>query len=230
MFGSVGLAKFLKGVLYVNAALAIVLANNFFQLLPDIPVISTVSISVIAVSAFLFLVGQTKLFPWLCGLPIVWRMFPNIEGEYEVEISSNWSIIKTRNEGREPEVSPEGDVALFKKMGIAKITARLTRIDMSLTMNDRYLTSETVACSMQRDEGEHKPVLFYVYEGDVATPKNTDSQRHLGAARIAIPLERRPIVLEGNYWTDRNWHKGLNTAGRIRLRRTQSVAPQYIEA
>ena len=220
MFGSVGLAKFLKGVLYVNAALAIMLANNFFQLLPDIPDISTVSISVIAVSAFLFLVGQTKFFPWLCGLPIVWRLFPNIEGEYEVEISSNWSIIKTRNEGRKPDVSPEGDVALFKKMGIANITARLTRIDMSLTMDDRYLTSETVACSMQRDEGEHKPVLFYVYEGDVATPKNTDSQRHLGAARIAIPLERRPMVLEGNYWTDRNWHKGLNTAGHIRLRRT----------
>ena len=220
MFDSVGLAKFLKGVLYANAALAIVLANNFFQLLPDIPDISAVSISVMAVSAFLFLVGQTKLFPWLCGLPTLWRMFPNIEGEYEVEISSNWSIIKARNEGREPDVSPEGDVALFKKMGIAKITARLARIDMSLTMDDGYLTSETVACSMQRDEGERKPVLFYVYEGDVATPKNTDSQRHLGAARIAIPLERRPMVLEGNYWTDRNWHKGLNTAGRIRLRRT----------
>ena len=97
--------------------------------------------------------------------------------------------------------------------------ARLTRIDMSLTMDDGYLTSETVTCSLRRDRGERRPVLFYIYESHVSAPKNTDSDRHLGAARVTIPLERRPKVLEGNYWTDRNWHLGLNTAGRIRLRR-----------
>ena len=219
MYGSVGLVKFLKVMLYVNAGLAIALANNFFQWLPNIPDISAVSISVIAVSAVVFLAGQSTLFPWLCSLPLIWRIFPNIDGEYEVEISSNWSVIKARSDGREPVVSPEGDVTLFKKMGRAKITARLVRIDVSLTMDDRYLTSETVTCALQRDKGEHKPVLVYVYSSDVPTPKNTDSQRHLGAARIPIPLERRPMVLEGNYWTDRNWHKGLNTAGHIRLRR-----------
>ena len=159
------------------------------------------------------------MFPWLCRVPAMWRLFPNIDGEYAVEISSNWSVIKARNEGREPEISADGEVELFKRVGKARITARLTRIDMQLTMDDGYLRSETVVCSLQRELGERLPTLFYVYESHVTMPKNTDGPRHLGAARVSIPLKHRPIILEGNYWTDRNWHQGLNTAGHIRLRR-----------
>ena len=147
----------------------------------------------------------------------MWRLFPNIDGEYQVEISSNWSVIKARNEGREAAVSPEGDVELFAKVGKATITARLTRIDMSLVMDDGYLSSETVTCSLRREKSERRPVLFYVYESRISAPKNTDSDRHLGAARVTIPLKRQPDVLDGNYWTDRNWHLGLNTAGQIKL-------------
>lgn len=219
MFDSIGLARFLKSVLYLNAALAITLATDFFGLLPDVPYVSAASISVITVSALVFVIGQTALFPMLCRLPGMWRLFPNIDGEYEVETSSNWSVIKARNEGREPVVSSDGDVALFNRVGKATITARLTRIDMSLTMDDGYLTSETVTCSLRRNIGERCPVLFYIYDSHVSAPKNTDNDRHLGAARVTIPLECYPTVLEGNYWTDRNWHLGLNTAGRIRLRR-----------
>ncbi len=73
--------------------------------------------------------------------------------------------------------------------------------------------------ALRRDMGERRLVVFYIYESHVSAPKNTDSDRHLGAARVTVPLEGRPVVLEGNYWTDRNWNLGLNTAGRIRLRR-----------
>ena len=220
MYDSIGLFNFLRIVLLLNAAVAIALATDLLGFLPNLSYFSAASISVMAVSALLFFIGQTPLFPWLCGLPVIWRLFPNIDGTYEVEVSSNWSILKVRNEDRNPEVSADGDAKLFKRMGKAKITSRLTRIDMRITMDDEYLTSETVICSLQRERGARFPTLFYIYESHVATPKNTDSQRHLGAARVSIPLERRPTVLEGNYWTDRNWHQGLNTAGQIRLRQT----------
>ena len=219
MFDSMGLANFLKVVLYINAALAIALASDLFGLMPPMPLVSQVSVSVIAVSALVFFVGQTPVFPWLCGKPVVWRVFPNIDAEYTVDISSNWSIIKARNAGRQPDTSSDGSPVLFNRVGKAKISSRLTRIDMTLTMDDRYLSSETLTCSLQRHRGERKPVLFYVYDSHVSAPKSTDSQRHLGAARLSIPLERSPKVLEGNYWTDRNWHQGLNTAGQIRLTR-----------
>ena len=219
MFGSIGLAALLKVVLYVNAALAVAVASEFFELVPAMPFLSRVSVSVIAVSALVFFVGQTFVFPWLCGLPSVWRVFPNIDAEYTVDISSNWSIIEARNAGRQPDTSSDGVSVLFNRVGKAKISARLTRIDITLDMDDRYLSSETLTCSLQRHRGEHKPVLFYVYDSHVSAPRSTDSQRHLGAARLSIPLERCPKLLEGNYWTDRNWHQGLNTAGHIRLTR-----------
>ena len=219
MFEAIGLSKFLRAMLYVNAGLAIALATSLSGLLSHPPYVSAASISVVSVSALLFLVGQTPLFPKLCGLPGVWRLFPNIDGNYAVEISSNWSVIKARNEGREPEVSAEGDVKLFNRVGTATITARLTRISMELRMDDGYLISETVACSLQRERRARRPALFYVYESHVSAPKNTDSSSHLGSAWVTVPLDRRPTLLEGNYWTDRNWHLGLNTAGRIRLRR-----------
>ena len=219
MFDSIGLTKLLRVVLYVNAALATALATDLLGILPRVPLLSAVSISVIAVSGLLFVVGETRLFPWLCRLPVIWQLFPNIDGEYAIEISSNWSVVEARHRGREPEISAEGEVTLLKRIGKAKIAVRLSQIDMSVTMDDEYLRSETVTCSLRKDKGERWPALFYVYDSHVSAPKNTDSQRHLGAARVSIPLERRPAVLKGNYWTDRNWHIGLNTAGRIRLRR-----------
>ena len=219
MFGSVGLARFLRVVLYVNAALAVILASDFFGVLPDIPTLSVVSVSVLFASALLFLFGQTLLFPWLCRLPALWRLFPNIDGEYEVELSSNWSIIQARTEGRELEASADEKDNLLQRTGKMTITARLTQVDMRVKMDDDYLTSETVTCSLLPGQGGRTPTLFYVFESRVTVPKTTDSQYHLGAARLTIPHERSPSVLEGHYWTDRNWHKGLNTAGRIRLRR-----------
>ena len=219
MFDSMGLAAFLRVILYVNATLAVVLASNFFGLPSPMPFFTQVSASVFGISALLFVVGQTSIFPRLCTLPGVWRLFPNIDAEYAVEISSNWSIIEAYNAGREPDVSPEGAQVLLNRVGKAKISARLTRVSMTLTMDDRYLFSETVICSVQRHRVERKPVLFYVYDSNVSVPKNMDSQRHMGAARLSIPLERCPKVLDGNYWTDRSWHLGLNTAGHIRLTR-----------
>lgn len=219
MLASIGFDKLTKAVCFLTAFLAIALATNFFGLLPEIPYVTATSIYVIMISAILFVIGETPLFPKLCRLLGMWRLFPNIDGTYEVEVSSNWSVIKALNEGHEPEVSSDGRVALFKRVGKATITARLSRIDMNVAMDDGYLTSETVTCSLLRDKGERQPVLFYIYESYVSEPKNTDSDRHLGTARVTVPLEREPTVLVGNYWTDRNWHLGLNTAGRIRLRR-----------
>lgn len=219
MFESIGFFKLLRIVLYLNAVLALAIANDFLGVLPNIPPLSAVSISVLSVSALVLLVGQTAMFPMICRLPLMWHLFPNIDGTYEVEISSNWSTIEARAAGREAEVSPDGDVGLFNKMGEMKITVRLTRIDVSLRTNDGYLTSEAPICSLQKKRGERMPKLFYIFESSIRVPKQTDSTHHLGAAQLDIPTERQPLVLEGHYWTDRNWHKGLNTAGHIRLTR-----------
>jgi hypothetical protein len=158
----------------------------------------------------------------ICRLPFLWQIFPNIDGEYEIEVSSNWSLINSGTGDAQEQVLSQGDVDLFGKIGRAKIIVRLNRIDMNVVMNDEYLSSETVSCSLHRELGERAPSLFYVYEAFIAKPKPSDSDHHLGAGRIKIPLERFPRVLQGVYWTNRNWHRGLNTAGQVRLTRTSA--------
>ena len=117
MFDSISLASFLKVVLYVNAVLAIALASDLFGLMPPMPLVSQVSVSVIAVSALIFFVGQTSVFPWLCGLPGMWRVFPNIDAEYTVDISSNWSIIEARSVGRQARYVPRRGPGIVQPRG-----------------------------------------------------------------------------------------------------------------
>lgn len=224
MFDAIGHSKALKIVLFLNAALAVILATDVFGVLPEIPYVSVISISVLTVSTLVFLLGETALFPCLCRLPLVWRLFPNIDGDYLVEISSNWSVIEARTSGDGPKISDDGDVELFQRTGRLTITTRLTRINMRLTMDNGYLSSETVTCAIRKGHDGRAPILFYVYESSVKKPKDTDSDHHMGAAQIGIPQEPRPRVLEGSYWTNRNWHKGLNTAGYIRLTRLSAAA------
>lgn len=149
MYRSYGLTGFLKPFLIFNSLLAALLANDHFRWFADLPAMSKITLPVLVVSAIAYLVCETSLFPKLTKLPLVWRMFPNIDGEYEVEISSNWSIIQAMMEGEKPDITPEGNVTHLKRTGKAKITTRLTRIDMSLIMDDGYLSSEVITCTLR---------------------------------------------------------------------------------
>lgn len=178
-----------------------------------------VPLSALATMAALSLLGQTPLFPHLCRLPLVWRIFPDLDGRYAVEIASNWSLIQAREQGQSQEIIPTVGDLLFKRTGTLTITARLFSIQIHLEMDDRYLTSDTVVCSVRKEGGESRATLSYIYKAKILAPQTTDSSHHFGAARIEVPSQRKVDVMEGSYWTDRNWHQARNTAGRITLRR-----------
>jgi hypothetical protein len=50
-------------------------------------------------------------------------------------------------------------------------------------------------------------------------PVATDSDCHEGAGSLMVEGHGNDIWMEGVYWTNRNWHLGLNTAGKITLHR-----------
>lgn len=159
------------------------------------------------------LIGETKLFVWLCRLPFIQDCFPPIDGRYSVEISSNWNLVSQRlpeADHRAPDVGP------LVRRGSAKIRARLLSVHITLDMDDGYLRSRTLTCDVGRSPGGDVQ-LMYVYASTIDKPHPTDSSAHQGAALVRIPTDRPIRELKGNYWTDRNWHKGLNTAGEIRL-------------
>jgi hypothetical protein len=204
----------------LNGFCAVILATDVSGLIPSLSPFRVPSLLVLVMMAIVSLLGQTSLFPLLCRLPFVWRVFPNIDGTYAVEILSNWSLIKARENG---ETLPQGeiDTSLFKRNGLLTIRARLFTIDIHLKMDDDYSTSDTVVCSVKKETGEARPQLSYIYHAKVLKPQGTDSGQHFGAARIDIPNQRRIDSLQGTYWTDRNWHQARNTAGYIRLKRTR---------
>jgi len=222
MYEAIGLEKFLRKVLYVNSLLVLVLVTSLLEWLPNTSLFRVVPVSVLLMTATVSFLGQTALFPKACRLPLIWKIFPDIDGSYDVEIASNWSLIQAREEGRSLQTERDVGNQLFKKNGTLTVTARLFSINIRLEMDDRYSTSDTVVCCLKKDGGGPRPVMSYIYKARVLQPQTSDGGHHFGAARIEIPNQRRIDMLEGIYWTDRNWHLARNTAGRIVLRRRKN--------
>jgi hypothetical protein len=99
------------------------------------------------------------------------------------------------------------------------IIARLFFIRMNLASDSRYSTSKTVFVRASRDAEDGSVTLHYLYKNTTNVPKATDSDSHDGAANLCVEWRGDDIWLEGVYWTNRNWHLGLNTAGKITLTR-----------
>lgn len=160
-------------------------------------------------------IGQTRIFVWLCRQPFIRDYFPSIDGRYSVEISSNWNLVSQR---LQRYGSPVPDAGTLVRRGCATIKARLLSVHITLDMDDGYLRSETLTCDIGRtaDGGAQ---LMYIYKSNVDKPHLTDSSYHHGAALVRIQAGHPIKELRGTYWTDRNWHKALNTAGSIRLAR-----------
>lgn len=97
------------------------------------------------------------------------------------------------------------------------IEADLFRVIMRLETLDNYSVSRTLVAQPQRGGPLSRPRLLYIYKNETAVPVNSDASQHLGAAYLEVSADGQS--LEGTYWTARSWTKGLNTAGRIELKR-----------
>lgn len=164
-------------------------------------------------AALLWLVGETPLFPLACRHRWACSVFPDLDGEWEGELFSNWPRIAQRGEtGAEP-------AELLGRQARVTIKARLLSVSMALDTKDAYSNSKTVLAGVTRDDTSERCCLTYVYENRTPHPKQTDAEFHLGAAMLTLKKESGGDVLEGPYWTNRNWTKGLNTAGMARFRK-----------
>jgi hypothetical protein len=164
------------------------------------------------VGLLVWLVGQTAVFPYFCRLPIVRSWFPDIDGEWQAELESNWDIIAQRAGAAMSQ--PGGEPTRAKIV----IISRLLFIRMNLTT--QYSFSRTISVSATRSEEDGSLQIAYLYQNTTLKPLETDSATHNGAALVRVNREsNKEISMQGTYWTDRNWHKAMNTAGRITLRR-----------
>jgi len=171
---------------------------------------SAISLAVTIATLLVLLIGQTGLFPLVCRLPLVANLFPNIDGKWKGSLDSNWPEIAKRANIPMPETAPKPVSASLT------IRARLFFVHITLVSDSNYSTSKTIFVRATKHPENGELRLTYVYENSTLAPEKTDSAGHHGAAYLDLKDRNR---FDGLYWTNRNYHQALNTAGRITLKR-----------
>jgi hypothetical protein len=177
-----------------------------------------ISIGLSAAAFLLWLLGQTRLFPMACRHRWTCNVFPDLDGNWEGNLTSNWPVIEARGEDG-AEHRP-----LLNRPSTVRIHASLLEVRMTLETKDAYSNSTTILVGAAKDKVTGTCALTYVFRNETPNPKVTDEQSHFGAAVLTLKREGDELVLTGPYWTNRNWRKGLNTAGIATFRKRSTAA------
>jgi hypothetical protein len=187
--------------------------------------VETISLAGLVSVTIVVLVGETGLFHLLWKIPFVQKhLFPFIPGKYEGTISSNWSVISAIRAGATGVGGlVDGDLHVdrmgnFDKPVTVEIKASLFRASMKLIPKDTYTDSQTIWLRPVAEGEAGHPRLFYMYRSITqGAPKPTDVPYHFGAAYVDVIQDGGKLTLRGVYWTERDWPRGNNTAGAIKV-------------
>lgn len=211
-------------VLIIKLAMLDSIPTTMFEILMYLgtPLSTGMTIAALVV----WVLGETKVFSWLCRVQPLSHVLPDLDGGWEGSLYSNWPQIEARLPGRTTVVPAGATTTIPAK---ASIKVRLSSVSMVLESTSRYSRSETILVGVERRAVSDAVRLIYVYDNRTAQPEQTDEQGHLGAAVLELVERDGAQVLEGVYWTNRNWSKGLNTAGRVSLHRIRDGGAPWTE-
>ena len=153
--------------------------------------------------------------------------FPLLDGEWTGEVHSNWPrvhrmMLAARGEAPAfntlTEELPPGQPGERTNV-TAQIASNLFEILIELRIPGTNRLSRSVFVRPQWCKPS-LPRLYYTYEQiDTGNVSATDAARHFGAA--IVDYDTGTDELRGEYWTQRQGVRGLNTAGFITLSRTK---------
>ncbi len=176
------------------------------------PITSAVTIA----AGVFWVLGQTPLFVLICRLPFVRTYLPPIDGEWDMELKSNWGIMQ--------KWLGQGDRAsLITVPGKVKIKARLFSVKLEFASADGYSESKTISVSVRPSDQTGLLELNYMFINYTQIPVATDTSTHTGAARVFVKKSGGELYMEGTYFTDRKWTEGLNTAGLVTFTRSKAA-------
>ncbi|SMH30263.1 hypothetical protein [Mesorhizobium australicum] len=175
----------------------------------------TVSFAITGAAAFIMILGTSPL--WR----VFWKIFPFLNTWVFPNISGEWAFIAESNIKEIAAFHPDLDPAKVKVRirGTMTIRQSLFAISMSLTGDGDYSMSDTLFVKPIKEAGTGRFYVTSVFRNSTPHPQPSDEQMHMGAAYIEILATRHPPEMKGVYWTNRNWQKGMNTAGTIKLTR-----------
>lgn len=163
--------------------------------------------------------------PWLGSL-LAEKLFPVLHGDWEFTLKSNWPIIERLKDSASSttqvfnllsENTELPSLLELKFKAKIKQTWFTTRVEFLADDGSALKHSGTLSVElMNQTETEPKRVAW-VYrqqnkQGASVPLALSDEAYFLGAAFMHITDSQE---LEGHYWTNRAWHRGLNAAGTI---------------
>ena len=156
----------------------------------------------------------------LWGWRLLWKMIPRLNEWICPDLSGNWRVTLRSNIGRIGEHHPDLKGKELNSVVAANVEIRqnLFGFAIKLKSDTGYSSSRTTCVHLIRDHRDGGLSLAYMYENDTPEPLATDEQWHMGAARLSV--DKQPdggYRLDGVYWTNRNWTRAMNTAGRISM-------------
>ena len=169
----------------------------------------------------------------VAGVPPLWRIFyrltrahewfyPDLSGTWEGETRSNFPLLQSLTKAAVRETEAFDAARAEWEPRVTPVTLHITVSLFAMTMRMDPAEASSGVAEVLIPEPGHNGLphrLGYVFEGEVHDRALTDEESYWGAARLTYRREGEDEVLEGPYWTNRAWVTGLNTSGRIQLRR-----------
>ena len=160
-------------------------------------------------------------------VPALREWFPDLNGEWDVELCSNWprqlQLIEMAN-GRKGFDIRTCDEKQLAELPAIKLKAQIRQtwwsIEMTMqnpTMDTPIEGSETIAVEPFPAKGLQPATICYFYKQRNQTSNVADDTEFYGAARLTYNL--KADTLSGLTWTSRMWPRAMNTAGPITFRR-----------
>ncbi|HAU0606124.1 TPA: hypothetical protein JBH38_15210 [Legionella pneumophila] len=165
--------------------------------------------SILAATISLILVYIIGKWGWkpLWNMPILGvilnrHLCPDLNGEWSGEVYSSY-----KENGGENKIT---------KVDVI-IKADFFKFSMEFTSRNKYQTSKVVFSDLYKDTRKNNFYIAYIFESTVLNPQEFDDKNFDGAARLEIKYTDGVLTLEGLYWTNRAFQRGLNTSGHIVL-------------
>lgn len=164
-------------------------------------------------------------------VPRLNRWFPDLNGNWDVALESNWPRHQQLLEAAESPVRhfdirhcPDDELAPLSKVQLkAVITQTWWVFEMRMfnpTGTSPIERSDTISVDPIGRMGQQQAGICYFYKQVNATDTVSDDTEFYGAARLFYDPDRDR--LEGLFWTARMWRRAINTAGRVTMTRSQS--------
>lgn len=222
-----GIVLFSCGFLYILPDIKIFITEKLTFLVSMLPLLDSFRILSFLIATFLSLLFFRCVWRTLWKLPILGeylsnKIFPDLNGHWDVEIQSNWPTINAiriaaANSDVEridvqcfPEKLPPNKISKFR--GVLNQNWQKVTFIFETNEETPLRNSRTISFELLKATNEQPKRVAWIFRQENDEVAATDEDNFLGAAILEVEGSDK---LSGKYWNNRSWRKGLNAAGEI---------------